>query len=383
MTVGKYTAYMLHGDRRFGGKPRYYLTPPKDINMRVPDQIRKSVLFIGVRDDDGAWDWKATGYLISIPDVRLLWEYDQKEGDKVQHHTLSWPFVCLATARHVAKKLETQEFALRTTTVDGELVVIERPAGERWFYHPTEPEYVDAAVMIFCPPQLRNLDILPVPYEMFATPEIIQEIDLGTGDEVFIAGLFTEVREMTRQHPIIRVGNLAMVPGEKIPYGGKLIEAYLVESRSIGGLSGSPVFIRETIKHNVGIRFKPGQKPNTVLDSRPGESFDTVTLHGLGRIFFLGSMIGHWDTPTAFTPTMREAVNMGIAPVAPAHKILDILQQPELTDMAKRVSEEIRKKRREGVAVEDFAEKKEKPFTKDDWDDALHKVTRKIEPPKK
>jgi len=39
-----------------------------------------------------------------------------------------------------------------------------------------------------------------------------------------------------------------MIPGEKIPFGKNLIEAYLVEMRSIGRLSGSPVFVRETLK---------------------------------------------------------------------------------------------------------------------------------------
>lgn len=52
-------------------------------------------------------------------------------------------------------------------------------------------------------------------------------------------------------------------------------------------------------------------------------------------------MIGHWGTPTNYTPTMREAVNMGISPVVPAYKILEIIRQPELIAMADKISSEM------------------------------------------
>jgi hypothetical protein len=35
---------------------------------------------------------------------------------------------------------------------------------------------------------------------------------------------------------------------------------------------------------------------------------------------------------------MREAVNMGISPVVPAHSILEIIRQPDLIEMADRIS---------------------------------------------
>jgi hypothetical protein len=78
---------------------------------------------------------------------------------------------------------------------------------------------------------------------MFADTETIAHHDLGVGDEVFITGLFTKVTETTKNIPIVRTGTVAMMPGEEIPFGNNLIEAYLIESRSIGGLSGSPVFV--------------------------------------------------------------------------------------------------------------------------------------------
>jgi hypothetical protein len=64
---------------------------------------------------------------------------------------------------------------------------------------------------------------------------VIREANLGVGDQVLIAGPFSKVRGTARQLPIVWIGNLAMMPGERIPFkDDKLIDAYLIESRSIG-----------------------------------------------------------------------------------------------------------------------------------------------------
>jgi hypothetical protein len=92
-------------------------------------------------------------------------------------------------------------------------------------------------------------------------------------------------------------------------------------------------------------------------------------------------MIGHWDLPHGFTTTQAEAVNMGISPVVPAHKIKEIIMQPELLKLMKDVDEEMRAKNQKGAKL-DFADGEQKPFTKDDFEAALKKVSRKIEPKK-
>lgn len=253
------------------------------------------------------------------------------QGQKF-HSTSTHPFRLLATAKHIAEELEGKDFVLKTMTVDGQPRLIEVHANQRWFYHPTEKEQVDAAVTIFYPPDMRELDLFTVQGEMFADEKAIREADLGVGDEVFIAGLFSEVTETIRQYPIVRIGNLAMMPGERIPFADKFLDAYLIESRSIGGLSGSPVFVRRTVRVEAGLEFKPGFALNAVNSPTPNiKGIERIILEGVGRIYFLGSMIGHWGAPSAFDPIMREAVNMGISPVVPAHRILEIIRQPEVS----------------------------------------------------
>jgi hypothetical protein len=120
------------------------------------------------------------------------------------------------------------------------------------------------------PVDYNILDVEWIHYpEMFATPEVIEREGIGIGDEIAIIGLFTRFSGKGRHFPIARIGNLAMLPTERIPVGGFApMEAYLAEGRSIGGLSGSPVYVRKTVNTNLP---SVGDQP----------------LAGTGRIYFL------------------------------------------------------------------------------------------------
>jgi hypothetical protein len=137
------------------------------------------------------------------------------------------------------------------------------------------------------------------------------------------------------------------------------MEAYLAEGRSIGGLSGSPVFVRETI--NV---------PSVNAKREP------YPLLAQGRMFFLGLMHGHWEVPLGFKSTEQaEAVNMGISIVVPAKKVLEVIYHPELVEMRKQADEQFAA---EKAPVADDALGKKNNFTREDFDAALKKVSRKI-----
>lgn len=107
------------------------------------------------------------------------------------------------------------------------------------------------------------------------------------------------------------------------------IDAYLVEARSIGGLSGSPVFA------NLGVvRVREGQ-----LKYRPD-----------GTLYYLlGLMHGHWDLgipeldKVSADTTGIQRVNMGIGIVAPVEKILEVINQPTVANAEEEHAREIRK----------------------------------------
>jgi hypothetical protein len=149
-------------------------------------------------------------------------------------------------------------------------------------------------------------------------PDRIAKFEIGIGDETFAVGLFTRFHGDSQLSPIVRTGNIAMIPKDKVPLAGfGEADVYLVEGRSIGGLSGSPVFCRNTVN-------MPGVTPEKEMRK----------IGGVGSTHFLGLMHGHWDLPVTYTtPNREEAVNMGISIVIPASKILEVLNGPELAEV--------------------------------------------------
>ena len=265
--------------------------------MRVPDGVRKCVVFLGLPNGEERVSFIGTAFFVLIP--------SSVEGTS---------YIYLVTAKHVAEKLENNPFVLRINTKDGQSVLFDVEEA-KWFFHPTDSS-VDAAVLPWAPSR-REFDYKAVHVNTFLSDEIIQKEGIGAGDEVFITGLFACVIGSARNLPIVRTGNVAMMPDEVIPTQFGNIEAYLVEARSIGGLSGSPVFVRKTVPL------------------------------GMGEGYLLGLIRGHWEIPTQrkndllMNDDLFEKVNTGIAIVVPAKKILEVLNHPELVKMREQHDKEI------------------------------------------
>lgn len=344
-------------------------------------------MFLGVDSPTGRV-YGATGYIVAVaygPGQVFTVTTDGVTS------TICYPFMFLATAAHVAEKLDGFDFYIRANKKDGSLAELKQDCTTRWWYHPTEKGAVDSALMMLPVEDVLELDIVPIPVTMFTSKDAIKTRDLGIGDEVFVAGLFKNAKGTAKNIPIIRIGNVAMMPGEKISFPTKErpdqeLYADLLESRSIGGLSGSPVFIRETIKIDAGFRPKPGFKLNAVNSPTPEEiGLEKLVLSGVGRFSFFGSMIGHWNVYPGLGDTQEEARNMGIAPMVPSHKILEVLAQPELLYIMNKISMNIdeKQKQKEGTPVLDTSlshPQDSRPFTKEDFEDALKKASRKITP---
>ena len=199
----------------------------------------------------------------------------------------------LVTARHVAVKLAGRPFGVRVNTTDGFAKTVDVPSDARWWFHPTHAESVDVAVMPW--PRTADEDTFPVPASAALTDETITDKQIGPGDAVFTFGLFSRLEGRSRNVPIVRTGNVAMMPTEMLPraqigdWVGE-IEAYLVEARSIGGLSGSPVFVRETL-----------WSPLVPVVSRKETTRSRLWAHG--RFHFMGLMHGHWEVFSYVTKT--------------------------------------------------------------------------------
>jgi hypothetical protein len=146
----------------------------------------------------------------------------------------------------------------------------------------------------------------------------INKYSIGIGDEVFLIGLFTQHHGSRRNIPLLRVGNIAAMPEEPIQSNGALMDAFLIEARSIGGLSGSPVFVHLGVTRHVGEELSVFSKPS---------------------FFLLGVMHGHWDSPDYdiepaddIALPRKQTVNMGIAIVVPAQKIIEFFNQESVLE---------------------------------------------------
>ena len=267
--------------------------------MRIPDDLKKCVCFIGIKTPGESIEkirYIGTAFIVSVP------------SSKVPKSS----FVFLVTAKHVAVKIENKECYLRVNMKDGgsSLFGIENIS---WFYHPDEVRPTDVAVYPFALDKeiLNAIDYHAIPIASFLSDKTRIEQGIGEGDNVFTVGLFSRHTGNQKNLPIIRMGTIAMISDEMIhttSFGN--IEAYLIEARSIKGLSGSPVFV---LKQN-GIRILDYVVPSS-----------TMTLH------FLGLMHGHWDLEpgesidVAEDAVDKDSVNVGIAIVIPAKHILETI----------------------------------------------------------
>jgi hypothetical protein len=299
-------------DERLGNIPKYYLGEKGDRLMLVPDEVRKCVVFICYESTKGL-SLAGTGFFISV---------SSDIPERI--------YVYLATAKHVIKKIEEKSIDnnvfIRINQRNNKPSALIRSNLAEWKYHPSESN-VDVAVLPWSPDS-SVYDFRVLSSGMAVTQEIITKEGIGCGDEVFLTGLFGSHYGKQRNQPIIRIGNIASMPEERVATKemGE-IEAYLIEARSIGGLSGSPVFV-----HISGVR-----KGALSLGKEP--------------IYWLGMVHGHYDLPELDSldtlskdSLVNLVINMGVAIVIPSTKVLEVLNQKELVEDRAKGDEIERKK---------------------------------------
>jgi hypothetical protein len=286
--------------------PSRLVQPPyaKLVDVRLPDEFRKTVVFLGLRSRDGRTDFKGTGFLVGMRSAA----------------NPNASFVYLITARHCVRRAETSPGTLvvRVNTSDGASRLIEQPT--EW--HFPEDEGVDVAVHPF--EWQDGDDHVLIPFENLATLNRISEYDLGIGDEVGIVGLFHSRSGRQRNLPVVRSAIIASMPDEPFEDAetGLPFDAYIIEVRSFGGLSGSPVFFIEQ---------------RGLLANRPVRTYSPL----IHQPVFIGLVRGHWDeTTTRVRQDLWESetakANLGLALVTPIAHALEVLTSEPLAKERRR-----------------------------------------------
>jgi hypothetical protein len=244
----------------------------------------------------------------------------------------------LVTARHCVEQAEKlgSEVLVRMTKTGGGVGFLPIPVSE-WYF--PDDESMDVAVVPWRP--LPGHEYVSIPAAMMATSHDIYEYGIGVGDDLIITGLFTGHKGERQNLPVVRMGTIAAMPSEPIidPDSGKAFRAYIAEVRSIGGLSGSPVYVR-------------------VHDRSPG---DLRPRRKAVEFFLLGLVRSRWKYEGAITMP-REFVaesdelrrlNMGLMPVEPADGIREVMEKEEV--VKKRREQEKQERRSTGVSLEDLS----------------------------
>jgi len=270
--------------------------------MLLDQRTRRSVAFLMLKDSAGELIPVGSAFVIGAwagVDRRALY---------------------VVTTQHLVQQAGRNTLHLRLRREDNEPVDVPYEP-EHWILH----DSADVAIARFAG-DTSLVESISLEQEM-ADREWLLEKDVDAGAEVFSVGLFVagvpgESREQwVAPVPVARFGNIAMMPGDKIPVEIlpntlTYVEAFLVEARSFGGVSGSPVYVYLQGGHN-----------------RAYGPF----LPGFGRL--LGLVSGHWDIPSKVAmpsdwPTnISDAISMlnaGMAIVTPAQAIVDILRGDEL-----------------------------------------------------
>ena len=327
---------------------------------RVLDTVVKSIVYLySILDDaENARPSGGTAFLVGVPFERRF------DDSQYYHH------VYMVTNAHV---IEGGVQAMRLNRRDGSSECFDI-SNATWTFH---PDGDDVAVTEFA----TDYDVFDHVFSssgMLITREFIKQHEIGIGDDIFVIGRFRYHEGRKRNYPSARFGYIAQMPDESIlvkrsPIYTAKQEAFLVEMRSIGGYSGSPVFL-----------YIPPMTFRMTKEQRP-PSYDY-------HIRILGVDFGHLPTKDPIRNEDGNQVNgwytqsnSAMTGVVPAWKIQEIFDMPTLVERRKKTEERFAKQREDSgelpIVLDAASDNDEElpSLTKEEFERVLRKATRPIE----
>jgi hypothetical protein len=225
-------------------------------------------------------------------------------------------FIYAVTNRHV---IEAGAKVIRMNTTKGGTAIDDL---EGWISSPTD----DLAIH---PVSFSSDDFAQkgVPVEIILTEERAAKMRIGIGDAVFMVGRFVNHEGKQRNAPLVRFGMIAQMPTEPIEYelNGKphSQDSIIADIRSIGGYSGSPVFLNE----------------QNIFDRAGGAPIDRHYLIGIdwGHIKMWSPVCGPDEEPIINT---QVNINSGMAGIVPSWKLLDLIMSDDLKHFRKKTEDQ-------------------------------------------
>jgi hypothetical protein len=277
-----------------------------------------------------------------------------------------WIECYVVTNWHVVLLAKTP--VIRINRRDGKVEYIETKLSH-WFRHPDGDDIAVIPIDVV----LAELQVWTVGVELFVTPKIVFDEDIGIGDDTVMIGRFVNHEGKQKNSPAVRFGNIAMMTEEKIvTESGLTQEALLVEVRSLPGYSGSAVFIYSPCAMNDMSRRRQGRKkgewpegnnPNQQVTGTGATNFQVPNFDHMNPKgpYLLGIDFCHINRKANVLTAKGKKVedelyvneNTGMAGVIPAWKIAEVLNIEELRQMRDREDRKItEKKTSSGVSLD-------------------------------
>jgi hypothetical protein len=227
------------------------------------------------------------------------------------------------TNSHVAKECPV----IRLNSKKGEPRIIPR-APSAWVHHSDGDDLAISSIEL--DKDKYKFKYLLASPSFLMTEDRMKRSDIGAGDETFMVGRYVGRDERKGNVPVVRFGHLAAAGTETINQGKErdyfLQESFLVETHSIGGLSGSPVFVWVPFERvhrgpRDGERAMQWRKEVRSLSLKPRE-------------WLLGIDWGHLDEVIyGDDGEQRHILFPGMAGIVPAWKLSQMLAAPEIVEM--------------------------------------------------
>jgi hypothetical protein len=272
------------------------------------------------------------------------------------------------TNNHLVRKGFT---VIRVNTIDGNYDVLELDRSA-WISHPDGDDLAVASITL---PQGKH-HYFPVDLEVFVKEtnlyESAYDLRIGAGDDIFMVGRFVSHAGTQKNTPSLRFGSIAMLPFEKVRLSedadSYMQEAFLVETRSISGFSGSPVFL-----------YRPMMADYETAEGR----YEDRMVDPVGQSYLLGIDCGHvpkyekvLDEDGLHYQGLKVEANTGIAIVIPAWRLAELLNIERFVRERKKKDEQYRKKKeRERAVVLDAEERR---FTAESSQEALKRAGSRV-----
>jgi hypothetical protein len=287
---------------------------------RIADEMLQSVFYLYPSTDAAAKGQAAggTGFIVAYV------------SDKVPNAY----FLFAVSNKHVVADYGAS--VIRLNRIDGGVDILEL-FPEDWYFT-NQQDLAIHPIRV----DLSTQRVKAVPFKELITPDTIKTYDIGPGDEVFMIGRFVKHDGRLINTPSVRFGNLSMMVDYIEHPSLGMQESFAVEMRSMGGYSGSPVYVY----------------PSAWNMNRGSMSVGGQSLFLLGVDW--GHIVDHAEvrekiiaTEVAASPAERKvsyiAANTGMNGVVPAWRLAEMIKNNPWTEAIK--NEEKR------LAAEDTASK--------------------------